>query len=140
LVFVAVSINFARIIATPGLTGRVAESLLQFLQVFFICTAALIPRQPALALAIEILAIALISWIAQNTTHVIYARSRSGHPKWWLAVRIMQTQLSSLPLFVAVICLFAGSTAGLYLLVLGFALSFIAGVANAWVLLIEIMR
>jgi hypothetical protein len=46
LVFVAVSINLAKIIEYPGLTARAAESILQFLQVFFICTALLIPGQP----------------------------------------------------------------------------------------------
>jgi len=34
LVFVAVSINLARILETPGLSGRAAESILHFLQVF----------------------------------------------------------------------------------------------------------
>jgi hypothetical protein len=43
LVFVAVSINLAKIIAFPGLPSRAAESILQFLQVLFICTVALIP-------------------------------------------------------------------------------------------------
>ena len=33
LVFVAISINLARIIETPGLSGRAGDSILQFLQV-----------------------------------------------------------------------------------------------------------
>jgi len=45
LVFVAVSINLAKIIAFPGLASRTAESIVQFLQVFFICPVTLIPRQ-----------------------------------------------------------------------------------------------
>ena len=41
LVFVAVSINLDRIMEYPGLPGRAAESILQFLQVFLISVVAL---------------------------------------------------------------------------------------------------
>jgi hypothetical protein len=63
LVFVAVSINLAKIIAFPGLPSRAAESIVQFLQVFFICTAMLIPRQPTSIMAAKILAVSLFSWV-----------------------------------------------------------------------------
>ncbi len=140
LVFVAVSINLNKIIAIPGLVGRAGESLVQFLQVFFLCTAALIPRQPAMAVAVEILAIALLSWIIQTAAHIRYAKARAGHPLTWLVVRIVQTQLAGVPFFVAGIYLLLGLPAGLYWLVPGFVFSFVAGVGNAWVLLIEILR
>jgi hypothetical protein len=55
-------------------------------------------------------------------------------------IRIVQTQLASTPLLVAGICLLSDSPAGLYWLVAGFAFSFVAGVANAWVLLVEVAR
>jgi hypothetical protein len=140
LVFVAVSINLNRILSVPGLSGRAAESLLLFLQVFFVCTAALIPRQPTPALAVEVLATAMLSWGMQVATQISYARSRVGHPMTWLITRIVQAQLASIPFFVAAIYLFQGNPVGIYWLVPGFAFSFIAGVANAWVLLIEILR
>jgi hypothetical protein len=140
LVFVAVSINLARIVETPGLSGRAAESILHFLQVFFICTAMLIPRQPMTALVFEILAITLISWAAQMNSQIRYAKSRAGHPRLWLIVRIVQTQFSSVPFIVAGLLLLQGWPAGLFWLVPGFVFSFVAGVANAWVLLIEILR
>ncbi len=140
LVFVSVSINLAKIIAFPGLPSRAAESIVQFLQVFFICTAMLIPRQPTTAIAAEILVIALFSWIMQNIAHVRYARSRSGHPRLWLIIRIVQTQLASIPLFIGCVYLLLDLPAGLYWLVPGFAFSFVAGVANAWVLLVEVNR
>jgi hypothetical protein len=119
LVFVAVSINLAKIIAFPGLPSRAAESIVQFLQVFFICTTMLIPRQPGEAITAEILAIALSSWVMQVVAHIRYARARSGQPLLWLIIRM---------------------PAGLYWLVPGFIFSFVAGVANAWVLLIEVVR
>jgi hypothetical protein len=140
LVFVAVSINMTRIVETPGLAGRAAESMAHFLQVFFICTVALIPRQPATALAFEILAIALLSWALQVTSQIRYAKTRAGHPRLWLVMRIVQTQLSSVPFIVAALLLFLGWPGGVYWLVPGFFFSFVAGVLNAWVLLIEILR
>lgn len=140
LVFVAVSINLARIVEVPGLSGRAAESILQFLQVFFLCTVVMIPRQPITEVAAEVLGIALLSWGMQLVSHVQYSKARSGHPLWWLIVRIAETQLASIPLFVGGIYLLIGSPVGLYWLVPGFIFSFIAGVANTWVLLIEIVR
>jgi hypothetical protein len=140
LVFVAVSINLAKILSSPGLPGRAAESITQFLQVFFICAAALIPGQTARALAFEILAVAVVGWALQLASQIKYARSRSGHPAWWMVERIVLTQLASIPLFLGVIYLRGESSTGPYWLVPGFFLSFFAGVLNAWILLIEINR
>ena len=140
LVFVAVSINMARILETPGLSGRAAESILQFLQVFFICTVVLVPGQPGAALAVEILVIALFSGVIQSLGHVRYARSRLGHPRFWLVTRILQTQFAAIPFMIAGIVMFFDVSAAIYWLVPGFVFSFVAGVANAWVLLIEILR
>ncbi|HTX36391.1 MAG TPA: hypothetical protein VME43_15285 [Bryobacteraceae bacterium] len=80
LVFVAASINPSRIIGVPGLSSRVSESLFQFLQVFFISTAGLMPRQPAAAFAVEMLAVALLFRGMQAAGDIGYGRSRSGHP------------------------------------------------------------
>jgi hypothetical protein len=140
LVFVAVSINLKTVLTSPGLPGRAAESLAQFLQVFFVSTVALIPGQTPGALAAEIIVVALLCWALQGASQIRYARSKSGHPKWWLIVRIVQTHLGSIPLFIAAILLFFVSPAGLYWLVPGFLFSFLAGVMNAWILLIEINR
>lgn len=140
LVFVAASINLLKIIAYPGLPSRTAESIVQFLQVFFIATAGLIPRQGMFALGMETLGITLFSWLFQGMWQVGYARSKSGHPKLWLMIRIVQTQLGGIPLVIAGVYLLLGNQLGLYWLAPGFGLSFVAGVANAWVLLIEIHR
>jgi hypothetical protein len=140
LVFVAVSINLTKILMSPGLPGRAAESIAQFLQVFFICTAALIPGQTGQVLGIEVISIALLCWALQIYSQIIYARSRSGHPKWWLIARTLTTHLSSIPLLIATPWLLYGASPGLYWLVPGFVFSFLAGVLNAWILLIEINR
>ena len=140
LVFVAVSLNLTKILEVPGLPGRAAESLAQFLQVFFVSTLVLVPRQPATALAWEILLIAACSWGLQMTAQVRYARWRKGHPVFWLLNRTLASQLATLPFFVAGTLLLAGAPNAIYWLVPGFLFSFAAGVMSAWVLLIEILR
>jgi hypothetical protein len=140
LVFVAVSINLARIMAVPGLPGRAGESILQLLQIFFISSMILIPREPLSTLASEIFLVALASWIFQVVGQIRYGRSRADHPLAWLLTRIVGSQLATLPFFVAAALLFLGNPYGLYWLLPGFALSFVAGLISAWVLLVEILR
>lgn len=140
LVFVAVSINLSRVLSIPGLTGRAAESMMQLFGVVVISTTALIPRQPQLALGIEVLAIGASLWLVQTTLQVRYLRSNTGHPRRWAVTRIVQTQLANIPFCISGALLLCGSEAGLYWLAPGFVLSLIAGVVSAWVLLVEILR
>jgi hypothetical protein len=140
LVFVAVSINLTRVISVPGLVGRAAESIIQLFGVFIVSTTVLVPRQSAVALGVEILALASVFWLFQTLLQVIYMRRRTGHPLHWLISRVIQTYLGSIPFFVSGVLLIRGSSAGLYWLVPGFVFSLVSGVANAWVLLVEILR
>jgi len=140
LVFVAVSINLSRVLSTPGLTGRAGESLMQLLGVVVISTTALIPEQGAIALGVEILVMGGLLWSAQMVLQIRYIASKTGHPRWWAVVRMMQSQLANVPFCLAGILLLRGSAAGMYWLALGFMFSLVAGGANAWVLLVEILR
>jgi len=140
LVFVAVSINLNRIMAAPGLPGRAGESVVQFLQVFFVSTVALIPRQPLNLLGGEILAIGIGSWVFQVISQIRFKRSLPGHPWGWLIPRAVMSQFATVPFCVAGGLLLFGNPDGLYWLAPGFTFSFVAGVMSAWVLLVEILR
>jgi len=140
LVFVAVSINLPRIIETPGLPGRAAESMLQFLQVFFVSLAILIPQQPLTTLGCEAFFVAALAWLGQLVSQARYARMRSGHPAKWLAQRVITTHIASVPLFAASVMLILGNSYGLFVIVGAFFFSYVAGIIGAWVLLIEILR
>ena len=140
LVFVALSINLSRILAVPGLSGRGAESIMQFLQVFFISTVALIPRQPERIFAIEVLVIAAVSWVAQMTVQIRYLKVRTGHPWSWFVNRAVMSQFATIPFGVAGITLLLGLPGAIDWLVPGFIFSFLAGIVSAWVLLVEILR
>ena len=140
LVFVAISINLDRIMVYPGLPGRASESILQFIEVFLISVAALIPGQSDWVLGIEFLVIGVIFWVAQITGQVRYLRLKAGHPRWWFVLRSILSQLATVPLCLSGIALLSGVTSALYWVIPGFLFSFAAGIVSAWVLLVEIRR
>jgi hypothetical protein len=140
LVFVAVSINLDRVMAYPGLPGRAAESILQFLEVFLISIIALIPGQPEWVLAIEFLVIGVFFWVVQIIGQVLYLLLKTGHPRWWFVLRSTLSQLATIPFCVAGIALLMRAPGALYWLMPGFVFSFAAGIVSAWVLLVEIRR
>jgi modulator of FtsH protease len=140
LVFVAVSINLTRVLSIPGLTGRAAESILQLLGAVVISTTVLIPGQPAVMLGGEVLVLGIVLWVVQTLLQVRYLTSKTGHPRKWGITRILQTTLANVPFCISGILLLRGSPAGLYWLAPGLIFSLFAGVASAWVLLVEILR
>ena len=140
LVFVAVSIDLKHIVSVTGLPGRAAESMFQFLQVFFASMFALVPRQSATTLAVELLAVGGVSWAAQVAGQVRYALHRAGHPLSWLVSRVALSQLATLPFCIGGVELLVGSPNAMSWLLTGFIFSFAAGVMSAWVLLVEIHR
>lgn len=140
LVFVAVSLNLTKVMTVTGLPGRAAESIMQLMQVFFAATAILIPGQPAWLTGMELLAIAVASWVTQTSAQVRYAKRRAGHPRHWLITRVALTQLATAPFAVAGTGLWRGNLDFIYWAVPGFVFSFAAAVTSAWVLLIEILR
>jgi modulator of FtsH protease len=140
LVFVAVSINLTKILAIPGLPGRAAESLMQFLQAFFVSTLMLIPGQPQWTLAHELLIAAIILWILQVVGQIRYLRLRTRQPLSWFMPRAILAQIANVPFLIAGIALLLNAPGALYWLVPGFVFSFVAGILSAWVLLVEILR
>lgn len=140
LVFVAVSINLSRVLSIPGLTGRAAESLLQLFGVLIVSTSALIPRQTGVALGTEVLILGSALWLTQTVLQIRYMTSKTGHPRAWVITRVIQTQFANIPFCIAGVLLLRDSPAGLYWLAPGCIFSLIAGVASAWVLLVEILR
>lgn len=114
--------------------------MLQFLQVFFVPSAILIPRQSLLTAGCEIFFVTAFGWLGQLVSLIGYARMRSGHPAKWLAQRILTAHIASIPLFTASVMLMLGNSAGIFVIMGGFFFSFVAGIIGAWILLIEILR
>ncbi|MES1199722.1 MAG: hypothetical protein ABUS48_07060 [Pseudomonadota bacterium] len=138
LVFVAVSINLARILEFPHLPMRAAETLAALLSVLVISTFGLIPDQSVSSLGCEIAASGLFFLAIQTTTLVRSHKSISKHVNW--RQHALFNLAPPLPFVIAGALMVMGYSAGPYWIVAGVLLSFLTGIVGAWVLLIEILR
>jgi hypothetical protein len=139
LVFVAISINIDRILKLEGIPERALETVITLLTVVLISIAGLIPGQSTTALAVELLAIAATYAVGAT---VLGRRSLPVEvaPTRYLVSRLVVTALAMIPLVVGGISIAAESGGGLYWIVAGIAAAICSAVANAWVLLVEILR
>jgi hypothetical protein len=139
LVFVAVSINVDRILGFKGLPERALATVMLLLSVVLVSLIGLIPGQSRTALAGELLGVGMVFAVG---ILVLTSRSMAGrdrHPvhvyAHWLLVA-----LGTVPVVLGAVSLFAEAGGGLYWVAAGIVLATTAAVANAWVLLVEILR
>jgi hypothetical protein len=139
LVFVAVSINLERILQFDGLPERALETLMMLIGVLLVSVIGLIPGQSNTALGAELLGLGIVltggmSALPHSNT-AVDGEPRHGPRSRW-AIRLAAT----LPLIVGGLSVSAESGGGLYWIVAAIVLAITGAVANAWVLLVEIMR
>jgi len=140
LIFVALSINLDRILSLPGISDVALEGVIALTVVLIASIVVLAPGIPAGSLSaglvlIGIVELVVVAWLLRRTLVVAEAQFRMK--------RIQMALVSGLPgvLFaVGGISLAAGNAWGLYWLVPASIAGIVAGVVNAWVLLIEIKR
>jgi hypothetical protein len=140
LLFVAVSINLARILQGPGLPGRAGEAIALLIAVLVVSTLALVPGQSRAVLGAELLAAGLCAWALQLGIHVRAVRGHVAPSRAVLGGRIVLAQCAALPFVVAGASLLLRAGGGLYWLVPGVVLCLVVAVLDAWVLLVEILR
>jgi hypothetical protein len=139
LLFVAVSINLERILQFEGLPERGLETVALLLGVLLISIVGLVPGQSHLALGAEVLALALA--LALFISRLPSSYTGPGEmPRSWAYSRWALRAISTLPFLVAGVSLLAEAGGGLYWVVAGIVFATLAAVANAWVLLVEILR
>jgi modulator of FtsH protease len=144
LIFVAVSINLSKILEYPHLPGRAGESLMFFVQILFLAVVGLVPH--------------VAPWIFSGAVTVIGAGGAvvalrgiaahfgaTGDQKWtvqlsWILPRALLSLAATLPLLAAGVLALAGSDWAMPVLVAGVLASYGAGILNAWILLVEILR
>ena len=138
LVFVAVSINIKRILGFEGLADRALQTVLLLLSVVIVSILALMPGQSRVALGAELLGqgVLITAAVAALTTRGV----PPGSPRVWLVGRLTISALGTVPLVIGGASLVAGSGGGLYWTAAGILGGIFAGVGNAWVLLVEILR
>jgi hypothetical protein len=138
LVFVAVSINLARILQYPDLPVRTGQTLVLFLAPLFISLFVLIGAQTVEVLGVELAAAGVV------VGAIMLALSRRPSAEetkagFYLA-RLLPSLLVAACTLVAGLSLIAGAGGGLLWIVPAVLVAFLGGVGNAWVLLIEIQR
>jgi hypothetical protein len=139
LLFVAVSINLAKVLQYPHLPGRAAESLSALVAVLLVAMCGLVPGQSMRVFGIEIVSIGVLAWVFPIVLQLHKPRQDNALRRWMIN-RVVLTQLSTLPIVVAGVSLLVGAGGGLYWLVPGFAFAFVTAVFGGWVLLVEINR
>jgi hypothetical protein len=139
LVFVAVSINVDRILKLPGIPDRALETVLLLLSVVLVSIAGLIPVQSPPALGAELLGLGVMLGVA---IAILTLRSLPGsqETRSQLILRLILRAAGTVPLLVGGISLVVETGGGLYWIAGAIAFAIAGGVANAWVLLIEILR
>ena len=140
LVFVAVSINIDRILPVRGLPGRAGESVLLFLTALTACAFVLIPHQPITALGVELLVLGLLALIVLVLLVIPALRGPTRQPRTWQVARIVGIAAATGPMVLAGMSLVHWLPGGLYWLVASVLTALAVGTANAWVLLVEVVR
>jgi modulator of FtsH protease len=140
LLFVAVSINLERILRYEGLPERALETLLLLLGVLIVSVVGLMPAQSHVALGLELLAVALIVAVIVLRLPAARAEETGKEPAGWRAGRIGIRLMGTAPLVIGGLSVLLEAGGGLYWIAAGIVLAIIGAVANAWVLLVEILR
>jgi hypothetical protein len=140
LVFVAVSINLERILAFRGLPERALETLLFLVSVLLISVVALVPGQSHVAFGVELLVVSLAIDAIVIRQPTIQVEEGEVMRRSWRVSRWTLRLVATVPFLIGAVSLIARSGGGLYWLVAGIVLAIVAAVANAWVLLVEILR
>jgi modulator of FtsH protease len=139
LVFVAVSINVERILKLEGVPERALETVLLLLSAVIVSIVGLLPGQSTTALGLELLAVGLLfgSIITRLSFRGLPARTE---PRHWRVSRLLVPGLGTAPVVIGAISLLAETGGGLYWIAAGIVFAIGGAVANAWVLLVEILR
>jgi hypothetical protein len=141
LIFVALSVNIARILEFEHLPARAAGAIGALMLILTTGLAALAPQPPAW-LGGEALGLTAIAWWLQiaSARSSGLANQKYGRPAHEHVVEIFTGQAQMLPFAVGGIMLVLGDGWGLAWLAVGSVTVFIVSVVNAWVLLVEILR
>jgi len=140
LVFVAVSINLDRIIGEAGLPDRALETLLLLVSVLLISILSLIPGQSTGALGTELLLVSLTTTITIARLPTLGLATSFVPPRSWLWTRWGLRLVGTVPFVIGAASVLLEAGGGLYWIVAGIVFATVGAVANAWVLLVEILR
>jgi hypothetical protein len=141
LLFVAVSINLDRIVALRSLPGAALGAIVLLVAVLMVSMLALVPGQPRWVLATEVLVVGIAAWSIMTAIWIRALRAPiPNQPRFVPVISVAVTQAATLPIVVAGVSLLLGAGGGLYWVVPGVTFCLLVAIANAWVLLVEVVR
>jgi len=140
LIFVAISINLAKILDSPGVSSRASEAVVILLGLLLVSIVALAPNQPRIALGSEFLAIGGALWLLVTTSQIRAALLGLPVSRLLFAIRVGLYQVAMISFLAAGLSVIIGWHGSMYWLVPACVFSLVAGVQSAWVLLVEILR
>jgi hypothetical protein len=140
LLFVAISINLARIIEIPGVSGRAGEAIILLASTLAVTLAALVPHLGSMQLGMIVLVIAVPAWVVPMVIQAESIRARTYlHPSYAIS-RALLHQAATIPGVLAGLSLCGLLPGGMTWLAMGAIFSMLVAVHSAWVLLVEILR
>ena len=141
LIFVALSVNIARILEFEHLPARAAAAMGALMLILTASLATLAP-QPSWALGVEVMVLTVLAWLMQvgSARDSSKASLKYGRPPREHVSEIVLGQVQMAPFAIGAGLLIAGYDVGFYCLAGGAVAIFILAVVNAWVLLVEILR
>jgi modulator of FtsH protease len=141
LLFVAVSINVDRILRYEGLPERGLETLGMLLTALVVCVAGLMPGQSHVALGLEFLGIAAVLLFLMARLPVAHDLPDGVEtpPRYAFNRQVIRLTGTALLVVGALGVLFT-AVGGLYWVAAAMVFLTLGAVANAWVLLVEILR
>lgn len=141
LIFVALSVNIARIVKMPHLPARAAATIGSLILILICSMSTLIP-QPLSSLGMEILIFATCGWFMKSWSayRALADRKYTHRPAYEAIVELVLGQIQMLPFLVGGALLWVAAPAGVYWISAGVIAVFVFSVFNGWVLLVEILR
>jgi modulator of FtsH protease len=140
LLFVALSLNLARIIAEPGLSRRAEIALMLIVLNLVVASCGLIPDQSARAFAIEVLLAAGFVWVVTLGLTRSLLRHTAEAFRGVALMNLALLQITVLPFVAGGVLLLLGSGAALHFIAAGMILGIAKAALDAWALLVEINR
>jgi hypothetical protein len=140
LVFVALSINLAKILALEGVTERAGETILLLASGLVGSLAALIPHETSSQLGLWLLILWGPTWLVPTFIQIRDFTKRRYYRAYQAVIRFLLFQGATVPLLLAGLSLRGHLDGGLLWFAFGLIVSMIVALYNAWVLLVEIMR
>ena len=140
LLVVAVSINLREIIAAPRLPGRAGSALITLTAPLITALFLLIPGQSDDALALELIMLGLVLGFLLGLFNWPVHLPPQRTYRQWLYGNAIPVILLVGPMILAGAGLLIESLGGLYWLPVAVIAAIVGGLAQAWVLLIEILR